>query len=136
MGTKEPKILLHSLLNTNYTERQRLERLQFFDFSTNRIGHNALCYSVSKIFNCIDFDYCNINEHLLRISLKKCFFKCWLNYFYLLTIVYMTWWLWQWSTWQLLVTMLRMTGDGWMNVTEWVGNVLALKPRKDGLSHG
>jgi len=42
----------------------------------------AICNRITDIFKPIDFDQKNINDHLLKINLKKSFFKSWLMNFY------------------------------------------------------
>jgi len=46
--------------------------------SASRFGKDAICNRITDIFKLIDFKHININDHLLRINLKKSFFKSWL----------------------------------------------------------
>jgi len=75
MKNEEPKLLHESLTSTCYTEQRRPERFRFYDSSASRFGKDAICNRLTDIFKLIDFDHLNINDHLLRINLKKSFFK-------------------------------------------------------------
>jgi len=74
MKNEEPKLLHESLLSTCYTERRKLDRYRFYDSTAHRIGHGSLCNRIANRFQRIDFDHKDINDHLLSINLKRCFF--------------------------------------------------------------
>jgi len=60
---------------TSYQTQRKPNQYFFYDNSRSRVGKNSINNRAGEIFKQINFEFLNINRDLVRIKLKRTFFR-------------------------------------------------------------